>query len=115
MIRKLSIIGFSVAIALLHGPFSTSANASMQDSGCESGVICAWPAVNYAGQKTYWDWTVNSGDCVGFYHPYLSLKHHRYVAQRFWENDNCTGRNVLLFPGSEVTAFEFGVLSEGGI
>ncbi|MBM7815256.1 peptidase inhibitor family I36 protein [Saccharothrix algeriensis] len=112
-IRTALVALFIVAASMCS---ATAANAREGDyCSPDQARICTWTDVNYQGSQWDHDYAMPSGECIGLVVGVLSVKNRVYIAQRFWENLNCTGRNVLVFHNQDVPAFEFVVHGWGGI
>ena len=81
-------------------------------SGCSAGDVCNWSGVGLTGESeggvpaTEYCWTFLVGTVQ-------SAENASTVNQRYFENDNCTGRSVDV-PGISSANFDFPVRSHIG-
>ncbi|HWO68140.1 MAG TPA: peptidase inhibitor family I36 protein [Umezawaea sp.] len=94
-----------------------AANASHLPFDCDidyyRNYVCVTPEREFTGGFYRLD-RVLSGNCraVG---KVRSAWNRTGFAQRFWQNNNCTGDNVLLYVGDSNMDFPFAAYGQGGI
>jgi hypothetical protein len=114
----MAVAGVISAAALALGPTARAVKADPAPP-CPGGEVCDYDEPNFQETGPYGGESglpVHSGDClptlVGG--GYVSIINNTNLYQRAWENSNCTGRSVVIYPTGRNGNIGFHAYGRGG-